>query len=165
MEKTKIIICGKSGSGKDYLKNLLINSNKGYLYAISHTTRPKRENEIDGKDYHFVSEETFLNMINKGLFVEHTKFNNWYYGLTKISFEMGNVFILTPSGIKQLPEYFKKQSLIIYLDIDEITRANRLYNRKDNQDSVYRRMKADNEDFANFTEWNIRITDSKQLNF
>ena len=54
-----IILCGKSGSGKDFARNYIIET-YGFTPIISHTSRPIREGEINGKDYHFISDQEFI---------------------------------------------------------------------------------------------------------
>ena len=94
---SKIIIVGKGGSGKDYLKKKFID--KGFKPSISHTSRPPREGEVDGVDYHFVTKKEFDNDIDDLKFHEYTIFNKWYYGTSVTSFDASTVFIKTPTGI------------------------------------------------------------------
>ena len=114
----RIIIVGKAASGKDYLKSKFIE--KGFINAISYTTRPIRENELNGKDYLFIAEEEFKSKINNNFFYEYNQFNNWYYGIPRHLFlNEGAVFIMNPSGIYKLNKSDRESSFIIYLDIDK----------------------------------------------
>lgn len=64
--KTKIIaIFGKSGAGKDALQNLLIKLHPNFNKIVSFTTRPKRDNEIEGRDYFFIDNNKFISLIKK----------------------------------------------------------------------------------------------------
>lgn len=64
-----ILISGPSGVGKKtILDEILNNKNLNIVYSISATTRPKRHNEIHGKDYYFLSRNEFENGINQGDF-------------------------------------------------------------------------------------------------
>ena len=54
-----IIISSPSGAGKSTICNMLIKSDLNVILSVSATTRKKRENEIDGKDYYFVTEDEF----------------------------------------------------------------------------------------------------------
>ena len=77
-----VILSSPSGAGKTTLVKLL-SKNKNFFVSVSHTTRKPRQNEIRGKDYHFVSDEEFKRLINNGEFLEHaTVFNN-FYGTTR----------------------------------------------------------------------------------
>ena len=74
-----VILSSPSGAGKTTLVKLLADRNKNLEISISHTTRIPRKDEIDGKDYYFVDEKKFNNLIRKHLFYEHAKvFNNLY---------------------------------------------------------------------------------------
>ena len=57
----RIILVAKGAGGKDHLRKRF--EKQGFTYAVSYTTRPPREGEVDGKDYIFISEDEFLNMI------------------------------------------------------------------------------------------------------
>ena len=75
-----IALMGKAGSGKDTLLHKLMEQDPlRFNEIISYTTRPLRDGEIDGVNYHFVSDETFLQMVNDGKMLEHSVFNNWHY--------------------------------------------------------------------------------------
>ncbi|MGA0447978.1 MAG: guanylate kinase [Candidatus Phytoplasma pyri] len=76
-----IIISGPSGVGKETVIKALFNMiNHNFIYSISFTTRPQRSYEQQGKNYYFVSEKQFLDYIDKGYFLEWTKFLGYYYG-------------------------------------------------------------------------------------
>jgi len=150
----KILILGAGGSGKDFLKKKLIE--KGFKGDISHTTRPKRSNESDGVDYHFVSEDEFIDMINKDLFLQNKSFREWRYGTTLEEWNTKDVFIVTPEGLYAIPEDLRKDCVVIYLDIPLEIRKQRLEARGD-ADSVDRRLAADLEQFKDFTGYTIRI--------
>ena len=89
MLKTKkqglfMVISGPSGAGKGTICKKLIEDNKNIWLSISMTTRGKREGEIDGKDYFFVSKEEFEDKINNNAFLEYAKVHsNQYYGTLK----------------------------------------------------------------------------------
>ena len=77
-----IILSSPSGAGKTTLVKLLSKS-RDFHISISHTTRKSRINEIQGKDYHFVDNNEFENLIKKGEFLEYAKVFNHFYGSTK----------------------------------------------------------------------------------
>ena len=77
-----VILSSPSGAGKTTLVKLL-SKNKNFFVSISHTTRKPRQNEIRGKDYHFVSDEEFKRLINNGEFIEYAKVFNNFYGTTR----------------------------------------------------------------------------------
>ena len=77
-----IILSSPSGAGKTTLVKLL-SERKGFITSISHTTRTPRSNEVNGKDYHFVSDEKFKKMIKDKEFLEYAKVFKNFYGTTK----------------------------------------------------------------------------------
>ena len=84
-----IVISGPGGVGKDTIAKELVN--KGIaIYSVSMTTRKKRSNEVDGKDYFFVDINTFENNIKEGKVLEYTLFNGNYYG-TPTKFIVDNI--------------------------------------------------------------------------
>jgi len=152
----RIVIVGKGGSGKDYLrKNLEI---LGYKYCTSHTTRSAREGEVNGVDYFFISDSEAESLILNDSFYECVTFNNWIYGTSKSEFYSSQLFIMTPSGLSKLLPEDRSESFVVYLDIEEPIRRNRLMQRND-ADNVERRLAADHNDFEGFNDYDLRITD------
>lgn len=152
----KLVLVGKAASGKDYLKNRL--KNKGFKIGVSHTTRKPREGEQDGVDYHFIDESIFKQMIEEDQFVEYMYFNGWYYGQTKEDFAGADVMIMSKDGLDILPEEYRNQCVVLYLDIDRMTRIERLNYRNDVNDTIVRRLNADEEQFKGFKDFEIHIT-------
>ena len=162
MKKTeKIIICGASGSGKDHLLRGLIK--KKLKYQPKLTTRPKRNLEKEGIDYNFINNESFSKLLESNEIKAYQHFlingNDWYYAISKDNFENNQVFIMTPHEIQTLSEGDRKKCFIVYLDIDESTRRNRISKRNDNNDSIERRIQSDNKDFESFKDYDLKITD------
>ena len=155
----KIILVGKAAAGKDHMRKIL--EGRGFYYGVSYTTRPKRPNEIDGEDYYFMSEPDFKDGIIREIWYEYVEFNGWYYGTTKTQFHHKcNLFIMTPKGIAHIDAVDRKNCTIMYLDISETTRRARLCERGDQNDSIDRRMYADEQDFKDFNDFDITINNS-----
>ena len=154
MINKKILVVGHGGSGKDFLVHKLIN--RGFKKCISHTTRPKRKNESDKKDYYFISEKKFKENISNNSFIEYQVFNTWYYGISKKEFDECDVLIVTPHFIKQLSKKYRDNCFIIYIDIDENIRRNRL-NKRNDSDSTDRRIFEDKKLFDNFCDYDLKI--------
>lgn len=155
----KFVLIGKSCSGKTELALLL--KNKGLKAAITCTSRPIRAIEVDGVHYHFKTVDEFKKMIIEDNLVEYDVFNGWYYGLPKEEFESSDILVVTPRGVKKLIERFGRESMsIIYLDTSFVQRVTRASFRGDDMKEVERRLKTDDEDFAEFHEnedWDLRI--------
>jgi len=77
------IISAPSGAGKTTLIKKFLKEHKSFIFSISYTTRPKRKLEINGKDYFFVSQKTFEQMIENNKFLEYAKVHDNYYGTGK----------------------------------------------------------------------------------
>ena len=77
-----VILSSPSGAGKTTLVKLLSNSKKFFI-SISHTTRKPRQNEINGKDYFFVTDQEFKRLISNDEFLEYAKVFNNFYGTTR----------------------------------------------------------------------------------
>ena len=78
-----IVISAPSGTGKTTIVRELIKNNENLVASVSYTTRKKRANEIDGKDYAFVSSELFVSMVEEKSFLEHAKVFDCFYGTPK----------------------------------------------------------------------------------
>lgn len=99
-----IVLLGASGSGKTTIENKL-SENFGYKKIVSYTTRKPRKNEIGGKDYMFVDNIMFINMIRNGLFAEYDEYSqSRMYGTHKYDYtgDDDKVVVLTPNGLRQL---------------------------------------------------------------
>ena len=78
-----IVLSSPSGAGKTSLSRKLLEKNKNLFLSISFTTRPQRSLEVNESDYFFVSDEKFIDMLNKDEFLEHAKVFDFYYGTPK----------------------------------------------------------------------------------
>ena len=102
-----VILSSPSGAGKTTLVNLIVEK-KEFINSVSHTTRKPRSNEVDGKDYFFVNDEQFENLIKKDEFLEYAKVFNNFYGSTKKpvlkNLEKGNnvIFDIDWQGTEQI---------------------------------------------------------------
>ncbi len=81
------VVSAPSGAGKTSLVAALQSSQPGLHVSVSHTTRPRRSNESDGVNYHFVSDDDFVAMIDADAFLEHARVFDRRYGTAKESVE------------------------------------------------------------------------------
>ncbi|MBS0373585.1 MAG: guanylate kinase [Proteobacteria bacterium] len=81
------VIAAPSGTGKTSLVKALMAQVPTLAFSVSHTTRKPRPNEVDGRDYHFVSPERFRQMIAAGEFLEHASVFDNYYGTSRAAVE------------------------------------------------------------------------------
>lgn len=134
-----IILVGKSCTGKSCIEREL-KDRYGLTNVISYTTRPKRENEINGVDYHFVTEQKFKEMIDRQEFLEYrtyeTNYNKiketWYYGITKEAFEKtpNKVCVVDLQGLNNISKYAKRENVfVIGVYLDDYLRLRRAIQR------------------------------------
>ena len=114
-----IILSSPSGAGKTTLVKLL-SERKGFVTSVSHTTRKPRSNEVNGKDYHFVTNDVFKKMINKQEFLEYAKVFKNFYGTTKSNIfkelDKGNnvIFDIDWQGTNQIISQKLKNRLLTF---------------------------------------------------
>ena len=152
---SKIVLVGPGASGKDFLRKKF--QTRGFKFGVSCTTRPIREEEEEGVDYYYLSDQEFKDQIESGKMLEYQEFNNWYYGISKDEFEACDVLILNAEAVEKLPEEYRNRCFVIYTDIDHDIRLERLRSRKD-FDNPERRIMEDEKQFRNFSDYDCRIT-------
>lgn len=122
------VISGPSGSGKSSLISDALKCLEDFEKSVSVTTRPRREVEQQGKQYHFIAEEEFREMTDKGHFLEWAVYAGYYYGtpekFVREKLEQGvNVILeIEVQGAMQIKEKMKDACLIFILttSIDEL---------------------------------------------
>ena len=117
-----IIISGTSGSGKTTIVRYLLSCREFQLaFSVSACTRKKRETEIDGKDYFFISETDFKRKIKEDTFLEWEEvYDGCFYGSFKSSTESilkskNILFDVDVNGAVSIKNYFKEQALSIFI--------------------------------------------------
>ena len=157
-DKYKIIaLFGPAGSGKDYIQKSIMQTHYGKDHLneiISCTTRPPREGEKDGVDYHFIpSSAEFLNTYNMKHWVEFTSFRNWWYGtsIDHLSAEKINIGVFNIKGICSLLEDEQIDCFPIYIKTYPKIRLLRQLQRETNPDceEIAKRFLTDQVDFLN----------------
>jgi guanylate kinase len=164
-----LILSSPSGAGKTTLSKKIQQKYTNFKISISHTTRKPRSNEIDGIDYFFITEEQFLEKINKNEFYEYAKIFDNYYGTSRQSVEelrkenSDILFDIDWQGTKQLSK-FKELNLvkIFILPPDLGTLKTRLVQRnQDNINSVEKRLKSFEEDRMHWKDYDyVLINDN-----
>lgn len=103
-----LILSSPSGAGKTTLTRMLLGKHPELTFSVSHTTRPPRGNEVDGRDYHFVTAEQFDRMVAEGAFAEWANVHQHRYGTARAEIERarqshrGIVFDIDFQGARQL---------------------------------------------------------------
>ena len=135
------IITGPSGVGKNTIIEAM-STDLDFYFSVSHTTRPQREGEVDGKDYHFVTEEDFKSLVDENLMIEYEQYGGFYYGTSKKEIlKESNIILLdleVNGATKLLSE--NEEFIGIFIDIDDYELVKRLKNRGHDQNFIDKRM-------------------------
>lgn len=146
-KKIKIIaLIGKAGAGKDFWLRKICDNDESVHEIISCTTRPPRANEVDGINYHFLTEEQFQNET----FVEWCCFNNWYYGTRCSDLDKSkiNIGVFNLNGVENLLKSADVDLSVIYFTAEDKVRLIRQLERDaSNIEEIFRRYFTDKEDF------------------
>jgi crossover junction endodeoxyribonuclease RusA len=150
------VLVGPTCSGKTTVLNKL--KELGYKTIVNYTTRPKRENEINGVDYNFLTENQYYHLAEKNLLVAERCFvsvygTSWFYAMNinDIDLNRDSIAIVDVKGCDNLVKKLGKGNFkCIYLNIDYQTRLERGTQRNDDVAELKRRLAADEEDFNNF---------------
>jgi len=159
------VLSSPSGTGKTTLTKKIADNNNQFAISISHTTRKPRPNEINGKDYHFVSKEEFKNLIKNDNFYEYANIFDNYYGTLKntvnklLSEGKDVLFDIDWQGTQQLKK-IKELSLVTIFVLPPNIKVlkNRLLNRHKGQEKlIEKRMGKFNEEVSHWNEYNYVV--------
>ena len=160
-----VILSSPSGAGKTTLVKEISKKNN-FQISISHTTRKPRSNETDGKDYYFVSESEFKNLIDENKFLEYAKVFQNYYGSSKdVVFKKLNnaenvIFDIDWQGTQQIKSQKLNYKIVTIFILppsrDEL--YNRLLNRDRNDEKIAKeRMTQFNEDVLHWKDYDFVV--------
>lgn len=141
-----IVISGASGVGKGTVVKAMMARRQDLFFSVSATTRPPRPGEVDGRDYYFVTRETFEAMIARGEMLEYDEHAKNYYGTPKAQVEekqkKGHVLLdIEPNGAKNVKNNYPEAVLVFVMppSVEELER--RLRGRNDTpEDQIAIRM-------------------------
>ena len=166
-----LVLDGLLGGGKTTLARLLTQTEKHINFSISATTRPKREGEIDGLNYHFMTKEEFLQKKEEGYFLETTERLGNYYGTPKQQVEdaLANgediIFDIDYVGTRELKKQMGEDVISVFLvpPSYEVLKQ-RLWDRgSETEESFKVRMKQNSEYLKLWEEYDyIFINDTLQ---
>ena len=137
-----IVLVGESASGKSSIEKYLVN-NYGYNKIVSYTTRPPRDREVDGADYHFISVEQFHKLKEEKFFAETAIYNDWHYGTAKKDYTNNKIAVLTPHGLRQISKIDGINVTSFYINVPRRDRLIKILQRGDNIEEAYRRSLSD----------------------
>ena len=162
------IVSAPSGAGKTSLVAALLASTPEIALSVSYTTRPPRAGEIHGKDYHFVSRDTFVEMAGRGDFLESAEIYGNLYGTSlswiKSEIASGRDILLEIDwqGATQVRHFFPDCIGIFILPPSIQALEERLKGRgKDSAEVIARRMQAARDEIAHVFEFDYVIINNK----
>ena len=142
-----IVLCGASASGKT-VTALDLQKRHGLVKAITTTTREKRVGETDGVEYFFVTKEEFQKRLSENKFVEHSLYNENFYGCGIDQVSDNKIVVLDPNGLHAFLKLKDKNVVSFLLIADEKTRRERMVSRGDKAENVASRIENDVKDFS-----------------
>ena len=172
MKKIKLLaLFGESSVGKDSIQHWLVSKLNNTHGMVSYTSRPPRDYEVDGREYHFVSQEEFEKLIIAKKMLEHTCFNNWYYGtyIDELQPKKINVGVFNPQGIRGLLTHSDTIDILpVWIQTHDKDRLLRSLQRENNPncEEICRRFLADKKDFSNIDfEHEIYLNNDSTYNY
>lgn len=161
------IITAASGAGKTSLVKALLAKDPQLCLSISHTTRKPRPGEVDGQDYHFVDEPTFIHMLGEAQFLESAEVHGARYGTSQSAVDTplkaGKDVILEIDwqGAAQVRHLYPHAVSIFILPPSVETLAFRLNTRgQDSSETIARRVAAAREEMRHVGEFDyVTIND------
>ena len=158
------IIAAPSGCGKTSLVKALLENSKNLAVSVSHTTRKPRKAEIDGENYHFVSNETFEQMISNNDFLEYAEVFGNMYGTAKTNiYEKldSNINIILEidwQGARQVRQNMPEVISIFILPPSKNVLLERLTTRgQDDKATISERMENSEKEMSHYNEFGYLI--------
>ena len=167
-----LVLSSPSGAGKTTLSKKIQQSESTFRISVSHTTRKARPNEVDGVDYHFVTEEEFKILLKKDAFYEHSVIFGNYYGTSKASVDdiikkkFNVLFDIDWKGAKQLSAFKELNLLKIFIlpPSKEELEKRLIARNQDGKESIKKRVLAYSQDIKHANEYDHVITNDNVEN-
>ncbi len=160
-----LVLSSPSGVGKTTIARAVLQIETELELSISTTTRPKRISETEGKDYHFVDENTFSQMVKSKEFLEHAYVYGYHYGTPRASIEkvltsgVDVLFDIDWQGTQQLKQMAMSDLVSVFLLPPTIkTLEDRLHKRgEDSGEIVRKRMNKAGDEISHWAEYDYII--------
>ena len=158
------IISAPSGAGKTSLVDAIVAADPNLMVSISYTTRPQRPGEVEGKNYFFIDEPSFIKMVEEKKFLEHAQVFTNYYGTSQSWVEAqlaaGKDVILEIDwqGAQQIRHLMPESVGIFILPPSRETLERRLHDRaQDDVKVIAQRMQQASEEMSHYNEYKYLI--------
>ena len=160
-----IVLSSPSGAGKTTLTKKLEQNNANFIISISHTTREPRANEVNGKDYFFVTNKEFEKLVNNKDFFEYAIIFENYYGtlrkpvLESLSLGKYILFDIDWQGTQQLKKIDNLPLVTIFIIPPNIKslKSRLLQRNQDKKESVEKRMSKFKEEISHWNEYDYVV--------
>jgi len=160
-----LIVSSPSGAGKTTICKKLIQDVENLSLSVSVTTRLKRQNEIDGKDYFFKSDEEFDKMVKEEKFLEHARVFGYSYGTlkseinSKITNGINVIVDIDWQGTRQIEEHIPDDIVKIFILPPSIKELEKRLGARatETQDSFKKRMSEARKEISHYNEYDFII--------
>ena len=160
-----LIVSSPSGAGKTTICKKLIQDVENLSLSVSVTTRLKRQNEIDGKDYFFKSDEEFDKMVKEEKFLEHARVFGYSYGTlkseinSKITNGINVIVDIDWQGTRQIEEHIPDDIVKIFILPPSIKELEKRLGARatETQDSFKKRMSEARKEISHYDEYDFII--------
>ncbi|PHS25740.1 MAG: guanylate kinase [Methylophaga sp.] len=158
------IVAAPSGAGKTSLVNALVKTDHAVRLSVSHTTRAKREGEVEGQDYFFVSQDEFAQMRDAAAFLESATVFDYYYGtlsesvMTQLKLGLDVILEIDWQGAQQIRNNYPECIGIFVLPPSRSALEQRLRGRgQDDDEVIARRMRDAKSEMSHYVEFDYLI--------
>jgi guanylate kinase len=158
------VVSAPSGAGKTSLCRAITNSLEQLTHSISYATRKPRPGEIDGRDYYFVSQERFQEMVKAGDFAEWAEVHSNLYGTSRrvldemIAKGIDVILDIDTQGAKQIKSKYDTAVFIFIMTPSLEILEERLRNRRsDDESEIRKRMRRAHEEIKDYTMYDYII--------
>lgn len=163
-----LVLSSPSGVGKTTVAKNVLNLEAELSHSISVTTRPKRDSEEEGKDYYFVDEASFTQMVKDNRFLEYAHVYGYHYGTPKASIEkllargVDVLFDIDWQGTQQLKQISMSDLVSVFLLPPTIdTLEERLRKRgEDSEEIIRERMNKAGDEISHWAEYDYVIVNN-----
>lgn len=160
-----IVVAAPSGGGKTSLIRKLLSVMDNIEVSISHTTRPPRPNEVNGKDYYFVNEKQFADMVEQHQFIEYAQVFDHHYGtskqqiLEKLEEGIDILFDIDWQGAEQIKKHFIDDVVSIFIlpPSLEALRARLTLRNQDPESVIQSRMQKAQDEMKHYNQFDYVI--------
>lgn len=153
-----LVVIGPSASGKTQIVKILIEQ-YNMKKLVTYTSRPMRQGEVEGRDYHFIDVDEFKKRIQEDFFLEYVNYNGNYYGTSHSDLTKDKVVILEKQGLMHYVNVARDTVKIVFLVCSKPILRIRMQNRGDSIEAITKRLNGDddvfNDEIAKLADWII----------